>query len=163
MTNLASILKWRDITLPTKVHIVMYGCELDHKELWAPKNWCFWIVVLEKTLESPLDFEESKPVHPKGNIHWNIHWKDWCWSWNSNTVATWYEELTHLKRPWCWERLKAGGKGDAQGFSPTPQFKASILRRSAFFTVLLTSIHDHRKNHSFDCMDLCQQSDVSAS
>ena len=41
----------------------------------------------------------------------NIHWKDWCWSWNSNTLATWYEELTHWKRPWCWARLKAGGEG----------------------------------------------------
>ena len=41
----------------------------------------------------------------------NIHWKDWCWSWNSNTLATWYKELTHWKRPWCWERLKAGGEG----------------------------------------------------
>ena len=38
----------------------------------------------------------------------DVHWKDWCWSWNSNTLATWCEELTHLKRPWCWERLKAG-------------------------------------------------------
>ena len=42
----------------------------------------------------------------------NIHWKDWCWSWNSNTLATWCEQLTHLKRPWCWERVKAGGEGD---------------------------------------------------
>ena len=42
----------------------------------------------------------------------NIHWKDWCWSWNSNTLATWCEELTHWKRPWCWERLKAGRQGD---------------------------------------------------
>ena len=42
----------------------------------------------------------------------NIHWKDSCWSWNSNTLATWCEELTHLKRPWCWERLKAGEEGD---------------------------------------------------
>ena len=42
----------------------------------------------------------------------NIHWKDWCWNWNSNTLTTWYEELTHWKRPWCWERLKAGGEGD---------------------------------------------------
>ena len=42
----------------------------------------------------------------------NIHWKDWCWSWNSNTLATWCEEPTHWKRPWCWERLKAGGEGD---------------------------------------------------
>ena len=41
-----------------------------------------------------------------------VHWKDWCLSWNSNTLGTWYEELTHLKRPWCWERLRAGGEGD---------------------------------------------------
>ena len=44
----------------------------------------------------------------------NIDWNDWCWSWNSNTLATWCEELIHLKRPWCWERLKAGGEGDRQ-------------------------------------------------
>ena len=42
----------------------------------------------------------------------NIHWKDWCWSWSSNTLATWWEEVTHWERPWCWERLKAGGEGD---------------------------------------------------
>ena len=42
----------------------------------------------------------------------NIHWKDWCWSWSSNTLATWWEELTHWKRPWFWERLRAGGQGD---------------------------------------------------
>ena len=42
----------------------------------------------------------------------NIHWKDWCWKWKSNTLATWCEELTHLKRSWCWERMKAGGKED---------------------------------------------------
>ena len=45
-----------------------------------------------------------------------IHWKDWYWSWNSNTLATWYAELTHLKRPWCWERLRAGGEGDDRGW-----------------------------------------------
>ena len=45
-----------------------------------------------------------------------IHWNDWCWSWSSNTLATWCEELTHLKRPWCWERLKAGGEGDDRGW-----------------------------------------------
>ena len=77
MTNLHSILKSRNITLPTKVHIVkamvspvvMYGCEweLDHNESWALKNWCFWTVVLEKTLENPLDHKEIQPVHPKGN------------------------------------------------------------------------------------------------
>ena len=41
-----------------------------------------------------------------------VHWKDWCWSWNSNSLATWRKELTHWKRPWCWEGLRAGGKGD---------------------------------------------------
>ena len=46
----------------------------------------------------------------------NTHWKDWCWSWNSNPLATWCEELTHLKRPWCWERLKAGGEVDSRGW-----------------------------------------------
>ena len=46
----------------------------------------------------------------------NIHWNDWCWSWNSNTLATWREEQIHLKRPWCWERLKAGEEGDNRGW-----------------------------------------------
>ena len=50
--------------------VVMYACELDHKEGWAQKNWCFWTVVLEKTLESPLDCKELKPVSPKGNQSW---------------------------------------------------------------------------------------------
>ena len=75
--GLDSILKSRDITLSTKVHlvkamvfpVVMYGCELDYKESWAPKNWCFWTVVL-KTLESPLDCKEIQPVHPKGDQSW---------------------------------------------------------------------------------------------
>ena len=78
MTHLDSILKSRDITLPTKVHlvkamvfpVVMYGCELDYKESWVLKNWCFWTVVLEKTLESPLDCKEIQPVHPKGDQSW---------------------------------------------------------------------------------------------
>ena len=84
--------------------------ELDHKESWALKNWCFWTVVLEKTLESPLGWKMIKPVNPKGNTL-NTHWKDWCWSWSSNTSATWCRESTHWKRLWCWERLQAGGKG----------------------------------------------------
>ena len=45
-----------------------------------------------------------------------VHWKDWCWSWNSSALATWCEELTHLKRPWCWERLSVGGEGDDRGW-----------------------------------------------
>ena len=113
MTNLDSILKSRDITLQTKVRlvkaivfpVVMYGCEswtvkkvecgrIDGFELWC------W-----RRLASPLDTKEM-----------NILWKDWCWSWNFNTLATWYEELTHWKIHWCWERLKAGGEGDDRGW-----------------------------------------------
>ena len=60
--------------------------KLDYKESWAPKNWCFWTVLLEKTLEGPLDYKEIQPVHPKGVQSW-VDWKDWCWSWNSNTLA----------------------------------------------------------------------------
>ena len=93
--------------------------ELDYKESWAPKNWCFWTVVLEKTLESPLDCKEIQPVHQGDPTSpslrksvLNIHWKDWCWSWSSNTLATWCEGMTHRKRPWSRERLKAGGEGD---------------------------------------------------
>ena len=90
--------------------------ELDYKESWAPNNWCFWTVVLEKTLESPLDCKEIQPVHPKRDQSvLGAHWRDWCWSWNSNTSATWCEELTHWKRLWCWERLRAGGAGDDRG------------------------------------------------
>ena len=79
MTNLDSILKSKDITLSTKVCLVkvmvfpvvmLWMWELDYKESWAPKNWCFWTVVLEKTLESPLDCKEIQPVHPKGDQSW---------------------------------------------------------------------------------------------
>ena len=89
--------------------------ELDYKENWVLKNWCFWTMVLEKTLESPLASRRSNQTILKESVP-NIHWKDWCWSWNSNTLATWCEELTHWKRPWCWERLKVGGKGDDKGW-----------------------------------------------
>ena len=106
MTNLDSIWKSRDITLPTKIHTVkamvfssshIQMWELDHKEGRAPKKWCFWTVVLEKTLETARRSSQS--------------WKDWCWSWSCNTLATWCKELTHWKRHWCWERLKAGEEG----------------------------------------------------
>ena len=79
MTNLDSILKSGDITLPTKVclvkamvfPVVMFGCERwTLKKSWTPKNWCFWTVVLEKILESPLDCKEIKPVNPKENQSW---------------------------------------------------------------------------------------------
>ena len=79
MTNLDGIFKSRDITLPTKVHLVkamvffsshVWMWELDHKEGCTLKSWCFWTVMLEKTLESPLDYKEIQPVIPKGNQAW---------------------------------------------------------------------------------------------
>ena len=81
MTNLDRVLKSRDNTLPTKVHNSQsYGFssshipmgELDHKEGWVPKNWCFWTVVLVKNVASPLDCKEIKAVNPKGNQPWTL-------------------------------------------------------------------------------------------
>ena len=74
--------------------------DLDYKEGWMLKNWCFWTMVTKNTLESPLESKEVKPVNPKKKkkISLNIHWKDWCWNWSSNTVATWCKQPTHWKR-----------------------------------------------------------------
>jgi len=120
MTNLDSILRSRDITLPTKVRLVkamvfpgvMYGCEgwtikkAERRRIDAFELWC-WRKPL-RVLWTARRFNQSilKEISP------DIHWKDWCCSWNSNTLATWCEELTHWKRPWSWERLKAGREGD---------------------------------------------------
>ena len=92
-------------------HVQMW--ELDPKEDWALKNWSFWTVMLEKTLESPLDCK-IKPVNNKGNQPWIftgrtegealILWATWC------------EEPTHWKRPWCWERRQEKGEGGGSGW-----------------------------------------------
>ena len=87
----------------------------------------------------------------------NIHRKDWCWSWNSNTLATWWEELTHLKRLWCWERLKAGGEGDNRGWdgwmaSPTQWTWVWINSRSWWWTRrpgVLQSMESQRVRHNW--------------
>ena len=89
--------------------------ELDCKESWAPKNWCFWTVVLGKTLESPLDCKEIQPVHPKGDQSWVFIGRTDTEA-ETNTLATSWEELTHWKRLWCWEQLRAGGEGDDRGW-----------------------------------------------
>ena len=134
MTNLDSILKNRDITLPTKVHLVKamvfpvftYGCEswtVKKAERWridAFELWCW-----RRLLRVPWTARRPKQSILKKSVL-NSHWKDWCWSWNANTLATWCEELTHWKRPRCWERLKAGGDGDDRVWdgwmaSPTQQ------------------------------------------
>ena len=153
MTNLDSVLKTRDITLPNKLCIV--------------KAMVFPVV---------------------------MYWKDWCWIWSSNTLATWSEELSHWKRLWCWERLKVGGEGttvdemagwhhwlnghefeqnqgdnEGQGslmwFSPWGCKQLDMtewLNNNFPYGPTITSIHDYLKNHSFDYMNLCWQSDISA-
>ena len=121
ITNLDNVLKSRDITLPTKVHIVkttgfsrshVWMWELELKEGWELKNWCFELPCWRRHLKSPLYNKEVKRVNPKTKSTLNIHWKDRCWSWNSNTLANWCKQPTHWKRPWCWEKLKARGEGD---------------------------------------------------
>ena len=111
--------------------------ELDYRESWVPKNWCFWTVVLEKALES-LGLQ-GDPTSPSQRSVLGVHCKDWCWSWNSNPLATWCEELTHLKRPWCWERLRAGREGDDRGWdgwmaSPTQWTWVWVDSRSWWWT-----------------------------
>ena len=90
--------------------------ELDYKESWVPKNWCFWTVVLEKTLESPLDCKEIQPVHPKRNQSWIFIGRIDAEA-ETPTLTTWCKELILWKRPWYWERLKAGGEGDDRGWN----------------------------------------------
>ena len=119
MANLDSILKSRDVTLPTKVHLVkvmvfpglMYRCESwTIKKALLLKNWCFTIMVLEKTLESPLDNKEIKPDNPKGNHPWiSIGRSDA----ETEALTTWWEELTHwmLRTPDAgkdWRQEKKG-------------------------------------------------------
>ena len=136
MTNLESVLQSRDITLLTKVclvkamvfPVVMYGCwELGHKEGWAPKNWCIWTVVQEKTLESTLDNKEIKPVNPKGNQPWIFTGRTGAESKAPILLATWCKQLTHWKRPWCWERLRARGEGVDRGWDG---WMASLTQRT---------------------------------
>ena len=80
------------------------------------KNWCFWTVVLEKTLENlPWTARRSNQSILR-EISPEYSFQDQCWSWSPSDLPTWCEELTHWKRPWWWERLKAGGEGDDRGW-----------------------------------------------
>ena len=88
--------------------------ELDHIENWALKNWCFWTVVLEKTLERPLDCEEIQPVHPKGDQSWIFAGRTDA---EAESPILWppMQRTDSLEKPWCWARLKAG-EGDDRGW-----------------------------------------------
>ena len=124
MTNLDGILKSSDVPLSRNVHlvkamvfpIVMYGYEswatekAEHWRIDAFELW-YW----RRLLRVPWTAKRYNQSIWKKSVL-NIHWKDWCWSWNSNILGTWCKELTHWKRPWCWEILKAGGEGDDRGW-----------------------------------------------
>ena len=124
-TNLDRVLKSRDITLPTKVcvvkamvfPVVMYECEtwtIKKAECWrtdALVLWCW-----RRLLRVPWTARRSNQSVLKEISPGFVHWKDWWWSWNSSTLATSCEELTHWKRLWCWEGLGAGGEGDNRGW-----------------------------------------------
>ena len=124
MTNLDSILKRRDTTLPTKFHlvkamvfpVVMYGCEsrtIKKAECWgidAFEPWCWRNVLRVPWIARRSNQPILKKISPEYSLEGLI------WSQNSNILATWWEELTHWKRPRCWERLKAGGERDDRGW-----------------------------------------------
>ena len=103
--------------------VVVYGCEswpikkAEHRRT----------VVLEKTLQSPFDCNEIQPVHPIGNQSWMFIGRTDAWSWSSDTLATRCKELTHWKRPWCWERLKVGGEDD-RGWDGTNSMDMSLSK-----------------------------------
>ena len=146
MTNLDNILKNKAITFPTKVQIVKAMVfpavmwELNHKESWAPKNWCFWTVVLEKTLESPLDCKEIQLFHPKGSQSWifigradveaetSVLWppgeKNWLIGKDTDAGKDWRQEEKGMKEDEMvrWHHRLNGhefgwtpGVGDGQG------------------------------------------------
>ena len=89
--------------------------ELDCEEGWMLKNWCFWTVVLEKTLESPLDCKEIQPVHSEGDQPWDLFGRNDV---KAETPVLWpsHAENWFTGKPWFWERLRAGGEGDDRGW-----------------------------------------------
>jgi len=123
MTNLDSVLKSRDITLLTKVHIVkamVFSVVMYRRESWTIKKAEHWRIdtiklwYWRRLFRVPWTVGRSNQSILKDINPLNTHWKYWCWS--SNTLTTWCEELTHWKKPWCWERMRAGGEGDDRGW-----------------------------------------------
>ena len=124
MTNLDSILKSRDITLQqrsvwSRLWFFHWSCIDVRVGLWrklsAEKLMLLKCGVGEDSWES-LGLQGDPTSPSKSRSVLGVHWKDWCWSWNSSTLATWCEELTHWKRPWCLEGLGAGGEADNRGW-----------------------------------------------
>ena len=124
VTNLDSVLKPRDITLPTKVSLVkvmVFSVVTCRCEIWAIKKaehwridaftlWCWRRLLKVFWKKTRSNQSILKEINPK------YHWKDWCWNWSSNTLATWCKEPTYWKRPWCWGRLRVWGEGGDRGW-----------------------------------------------
>ena len=119
--------------------VVMYGCEswiikkAERQRINAFEQW-----YRRRNLRVPWTARRSNKSILK-EINPDIHWKDWCWSWNSNTLATWCEKLTHWGIPCCWKRLKAGEEGDDRGWdgwmtSPTQWTWVWVNSRSWWWT-----------------------------
>ena len=135
-------------------HVWMW--ELDYKEGWAPKNWCFWTVVLEKTLKSPLDCKEIQPVYPKGDQSWIFTGRTDA---ETETPIHWPpdEKNWFIWKDRCWERLKAGGEQDERGWdgwmaSPTQWTWVWINSRSWWWTGkpgVLQSMGSQRVRHDW--------------
>ena len=105
--------------------LVMLGLwELYYKKSWASKNWCFWTVLLEKTLESPLDCKEIKPINSKENQSWLFTART-----EAETPILWPPDVKSwlIEKDWCWEGLGAGGIGDDRGWDG---WMASLIQRT---------------------------------
>ena len=124
-----SILKSGDITLPTNVHlvkvlvfpVVMYGYEsctikkAEHQRIDAFELWCWRRLLRVPWTTRKSNQSNLKEINPEYSLE-GLMLKFQYWGWSSNTLDIWCEELTHWKRPWCWERLKTGGEGDDRGW-----------------------------------------------
>ena len=200
MTNLDSILKSRHYFANKCPYSQSYGFSSSHVWMWEVDNKkmaelqridAFELWHWRRLLRVPWTARRSNQSILKTSTL-NIHWKNWCWSWSFNILTT-HEELTHWKRVWCWEMLRAGGEGvkrkrlldditdltdinlsklwvmmkdreawlaAAHGGPKESQTSEQLNNSSLISGPTIKSIHDYRKNHSFDDRDFCLQSYV---
>ena len=130
--------------------------ELDHRESWVLKNWCFWSVVLGKTLESPLDYKEIQPVHPGWKSVLNIHWKDWCWSWNSQYFGHLMQRTDSLEKTLMLGKIEGGRRRGQQrmrwldGVTDSTDMHLSKLQEMVMDReACCTTVHDVAKSQTW--------------